>query len=110
MVVPCADLPPKDRLATVDDILRLGATIRHSHLEMADRIIVGLRAQPRTNDARPEASGDTGNEGDDEEVVPGVNLGKKKRKGRGSRPPWENRLSVCASSILRGPSFLLIAV
>ena len=77
---------------------------------MADRIIVGLRAQPQANDTRPEVPGDTGNEGDDEEVVPGVNLGKKKRKGRGSRPPLENRLSVCVSSILHVPDFLLIAV
>jgi len=88
----------KDRLATVDDILRLGATIRLSHVEMADKIIAGLRSQPpKSNEVRPEAPGDTDNEGDSEGVGPTVNLGKKKRKGRGSRPPWENRLSVCAS-------------
>ena len=105
----CTDFPPKDRPATVDDILCLGATIRLSHQEMADRIVAGLRPQQtQVHDAQHETPGDTDNEGDDETAGPTVNLGKKKRKGRGSRPPWENRLSVCIVPTFHDPDFLLI--
>ena len=80
-------------------------------MEMADKIIVGLRPQhPQPNEIRPDDPGDAGNEGDSEGTGPRVNLGKKNRKGRGSRPPWENRLSVGVIPIGPRPGFSLIVV
>jgi hypothetical protein len=74
---------------------------------MADKIIAGLRSQrPQSNEVRPEAPRDTG----DEAVGPGVSLGKKKRKGRGSRSPWENQLSVRTVPTCSSPVFIPIFV
>lgn len=78
---------------------------------MADKIIAGLRPQrPQPNEVQPEVPRDAGDEGDSEGTRPAVNLGKKKRKGRGSRSPWENRLSVRRPSTGFLPDFLLITI
>lgn len=81
----------------MDDILRLGATIRLGQMEMADRIVAGLRPQH----ARSAHFQDPDNQdwdGDDEASGTRINLGKK-RKGGGPRSPLENRLSVRSTTV-----------
>jgi hypothetical protein len=88
----------QDRPATINDILRLGERLERGQQEMARYIVEGLSQnfpQPWSNTANDH---DTGVEGDikDEGGFNGRPTGRGRRTK--ARKPWENLLSVCASS------------
>lgn len=84
------------RPATVDDILRLGDSIRAGQREMATMIVEGLR--PRLGRSADLAPGDPGNDGDVEEYRPRGSTLERRRPKR--RNHWENMLSVRSCSCL----------
>lgn len=89
----------QDRPATVDDILRLGMSIKRSQEEMANAILNGLdsllsRLLPRAgNTTSMGTTGEHAGDADDESLGPSRRTGLKKY-GRKRRSLFENNLSV----------------
>lgn len=96
--------PTQDRPATVDDILRLGMSIKRSHEEMTKAIVAGLNSLrnlphgPAGCTSREHTAGEHAGDADDEGPGPYRPLGRNKY-ARKRRSRYENNLSVRLSRI-----------